>query len=97
MANNKMLLTYRPTGESVLLGSRGGYGWESAKDLTEKIESLFEISEHKGASQDDFILTMESAENQPGCEDNFTFEEYRENGTAKLIFSDEVPLAKEDY
>lgn len=44
MANNRMFLTYRPTGESVCIGSRMGYGWSAARELTEKIYTLFERS-----------------------------------------------------
>jgi len=69
MANNRMYLVYRPTGDAVFLGKRMGWGWYGTpENLVEHIAALFDKAEEaciRGRSQDDFAIAMESGEGQP--------------------------------
>ena len=99
MANNRMFLVYRPTGECVEIGSRMGWGWSHRSDINDKINALFDRCEqNSGDSQDDFFLAMESCDNQPGCEGRFTYDHENVDGISgvhKLNISENVPYAKE--
>lgn len=60
MANNRMLLCHKPSGRSVYLGKRMGWGWYGTpKNVAEKITELFEWVEHNRHEQDSFVVAME--------------------------------------
>lgn len=69
MENNRMYLVYKPSGKGVYLGKKAGTGWcDVPNNLSETITKLFKDSEqawfsNPGASQDDFAILMEKAEN----------------------------------
>lgn len=70
MANNRMFLVYRPTGEAVLLGKRSTLGWHVKADgleakLTKLFESAVKAAIDGNFSQDDFAIAMEQGKNQP--------------------------------
>lgn len=71
MANNRMFLVYRPTGDAVMLGKRMGWGWyDVPNDISERIVQLFALAEkaalqNENFSQDDFAVAMEHAARQP--------------------------------
>lgn len=93
MANNRMYLVYRPTGDYVYLGKRMGWGWYGTPDnLAEQVLNLFDIAaENTGESQDDFLLAMESAENQPFVLDGELWESTEDK---KMKINDSVPYGK---
>lgn len=74
MANNHMWLVYRPTSRGVKLGKRMGFGWYGVPpEAAVLIQRLFEHAEnyaveHGEASQDDFLLLMESREGMVAAE-----------------------------
>lgn len=76
MANNRMFLLHRPTGKSVLLGKRMGWGWYAVpENVKERIEALFAIvdgSEYEG-SQDDFCVALEDAGEAPMAHGDWTY------------------------
>lgn len=63
MANNRMFLVHRPSGNRVYLGKRMAVGWYDAPpDLGQKIAEMFNVVEHlapDGAGQDDFVIEMD--------------------------------------
>ena len=61
MANNRLLLVYRPTGKAVFLGKRMSEGWYAVPDdVKQRIEALFQhIIDNDDALQDDLMLAME--------------------------------------
>ena len=61
MANNRLFLVHRPTGEAVFLGKRMCGGWYGVPDnVKERIEELFSrIANGSPGSQDDMVLAME--------------------------------------
>ena len=72
MANNRMFLVYRPTGDAVFIGKRMGFGWynSNVEKVGEQILELYERAENAALSnhdisQDDFGIAMESGEFQP--------------------------------
>ncbi len=62
MANNRMYLVFRPTGEKVFLGKRLAHGWYGVpEDLAHRLEEMFERVQMEDAeSQDDFVLEFEA-------------------------------------
>lgn len=68
MANNRLWLLHRPSGERIFLGKRMALGWYGAPDdlgaqiteLYEKIEREYGVEE-----QDDFVLAMEDVTGAP--------------------------------
>ena len=67
MANNRMFLVYRPTGDCVFLGKRMAEGWYATpEDVATRLIALFEKAEAAAFmsgsfSLDDFALAMERA------------------------------------
>ena len=63
MANNRMYIVFKPTGDKVYLGKRMGWGWyDVPKNLPEKLEQLFQVAEtclEDNFHQDDFAIGME--------------------------------------
>jgi hypothetical protein len=64
MANNRMWLVHRPSGERLYLGKRMGHGWYRHPvaidgDLNEKIATFFDKAEAFGSGLDAFVLQME--------------------------------------
>jgi hypothetical protein len=61
MANNRMYLVFKPTGDKVYLGKRMGYGWYNVPDdIQQQLTNLFEVAENSySGSQDDFCIGME--------------------------------------
>ena len=63
MANNRMYLLHRPSGETLFLGKRMGTGWYRVNDLSEsKANEFFDKCEavwNKATDLDDFVLVME--------------------------------------
>ena len=69
MANNRMYLQYRPTGELVYLGKRMSDGWyDVPTDLTQKLQLLFDHAEASKCELDDFILSLEHPGNDKQVE-----------------------------
>lgn len=65
MANNRMFLQYRPTGELVYLGKRMNEGWYDVPErLSESIVKLFERAEASAGNLDDFVLALEQPCNE---------------------------------
>ncbi len=64
MANDRMFLLYRPTGEAVFLGKcMGGRWYGTPEEVHLRIETLFARAEYAwlaGAAKDDFVLLKES-------------------------------------
>ena len=76
MANNRMFLCFRPTGDAVMLGKRYGYGWIANRNLGRQLQSLFSRIEQtlpEDASQDDFFLGMEDVTDAPGANDQWDY------------------------
>lgn len=99
MANNRMYLVFRPTGDAVLLGKRLGWGWYGVpSDVSERIASLFEAAEGasgKEVSQDDFAIALEAGEGQPHAISKWDYGEMNEAiGLRKLIIDESVPRGK---
>ena len=97
MANNRMFLVYRPTGDAVFLGKRLGRGWYGTReDLAERIAELFHRAESAAAegalSQDDFGIALEVGEHQPHAIDRWRYERSDdERKVTKLIIDESVP------
>lgn len=97
MANNRMFLVYRPTGDCVLLGKRLATGWytpsEDVKSISEKLTELFQKAEKEcseGKAQDDFCVAMELCDNGPLVLLNWAYG-ISENGTVERLI-----LAEDD-
>lgn len=88
MANNRLFLVHRPTGESVYLGKRMGYGWYGAySDLGSRLNEFFSRCAEKGYAaalqkpwlgaaddQDDFVLAIEDASGSPNATDEWDYD-----------------------
>lgn len=98
MANNRMYLVYRPTGDAVYLGKRMGWGWYGTpEDVAERIATLFEKAENAAGgdfSQDDFAIAMESAENHPHVIDKWKFKEGGKGQSLEMEIDEQVPYGK---
>ena len=98
MANNRMFLVYRPTGDAVYLGKRMGWGWYGTpEDVAERIAELFERAEKAAGegdfSQDDFAIALESGKHQPHAIDKWRYK--GEGGKVRSLEIDEsVPYGK---
>jgi len=95
VANNRLFLAYRPTGQAILLAKRMAFGWCLAypETVAEDLGMFFSaLGFPEGASQDDFCLCMESAENQPNCLDNPKDWQYNfdADGKVSIRFGDHV-------
>lgn len=66
MANNRMRLAHRPSGQSIRLGKRMGWGWYGAPTEAE-LNAFYDRCLEHGGGQDDFVLTMEDADGAPCC------------------------------
>ena len=70
MANNRMLLCYRPSGRIIGLGKRMGFGWYNAVKK-EKLDEFFAQCEQDALevedSQDAFCLLMENDQGLTDC------------------------------
>lgn len=98
MANNKMFLVYRPTGDAVCVGKRMGWGvvWNPTRSK-KKIELLFKKAQEASDneySQDDFAIALESGENQPHILDKWTYGETPTDGLVRLIIDPSVSYGK---
>lgn len=83
MANNRMYLIYRPTGDAVYLGKSMGWGWcGTPENVAQCISALFHKAEVAAAegdfSQDNFAIELES------------------NGKARTMKLVVIPQAKQD-
>ena len=104
MANNRMFLVFRPTGDAVNLGSRGGFGWsDPGPGLGERIAKLFEKAmraalNDDGISQDDFALAMEDGEGQPHVIENWDYKKDlpTSEGITSIIIDPSVPFGTPD-
>lgn len=76
MANNRLWLVHRPTGEAVCLGKRMGVGWYTS-DVGKSVADFFSRTEDAGdpADQDDFILAIEDGSGAPCCCADWTYDE----------------------
>lgn len=80
MANNRLFLGFKPSGEMVYLGRRMGFGWCGARtDLRKEMDDFFDRCEDAalqscdGDVQDHFVLLIEDGENAPDCEGNWRY------------------------
>lgn len=98
MANNRMFLVYRPTGDAVFLGKRMGWGWYGTPaDLAENIAELFkkaELAAGSEFSQDDFAVALESGKNQPHVIDKWQYKKDGGDKTRSLEIDTSVPYGK---
>ena len=101
MANNRMFLVYRPTGDAVFLGKRMGWGWYGTpEDVAESIAVLFERAEEYAEaasgefSQDDFAIALESGENQPHAIDKWKYKDMNGGKVLSLEIDEQVPYGK---
>lgn len=76
MANNRVWLVHRPTGEAICLGKRMAYGWYNQTEmLGTKLAGFFaRCEESQSRDQDDFVLAMEDASGAPCCTGEWTYE-----------------------
>ena len=95
MANNRMFLVHRPTGNAVLLGKRldpkrGWYGTPGGLGVS--VETLFKKAIESGEGVDDFAVALESGENQPHAIHDWSYTKATDgNGVRKLEIADSVP------
>ena len=65
MANNRMYLVYRQTGDAVFIGKRMGTEWYGVPiGLADSIGELFELAWESGmpiSQRDNFVLAMEDS------------------------------------
>jgi hypothetical protein len=99
MANNKMFLVYRPTGDAVYLGKRLAWGWYGTpKDLAEQVLNLFEKAEKVAGegdfSQDDFAIALEQGENQPNVIDKWQYKDIEQDNALSLMIDPSVSYGK---
>ena len=97
MANNRMFLVYRPTGDAVFLGKRMGYGWYGTPaDVQERILKLFDLVESKGEThQDDFAIALEDGEAIPHAIHDWVYGRASDNSPlTMLVISKDVPTAE---
>ena len=98
MANNRMFLVFRPTGDAVFLGKRMGRGWYGTpEDVAESIAILFEKAEEAAGgefSQDDFAIALESGENQPHVIDKWKYKDMNGGKVRSLEIDEQVPYGK---
>lgn len=97
MANNRMFLVYRPTGDAVYLGKRMWWGWYGTpEDLAQRIAELFEKAEKAagGFSQDDFAIALENGEYQPHAIDKWQYKDMEGGKVRSLEIDDSVPYGK---
>ncbi len=78
MANNRLILVYRPTGRAVGIGKRMGSGWYTGHgSVDERLTAFFDEVESEwmaGMGQDDFELVIEDAERAPALSDDWTYD-----------------------
>jgi hypothetical protein len=100
MANNRMFLVYRPTGDAVFLGKRMGFGWYGApQDLEIRLSALFARSEEAASqnpqySQDDFLLAMEDNEGAIHAINGDSWDYSKGALDDPLIIHDSVPYSE---
>jgi len=71
MANNRMFLVYKPTGDAVCLGKRMADGWYDVPEtLGAALQKLFNLVEHVGPL-DAFALAMEDGWDNPHIVDDW--------------------------
>ena len=78
MANNRLLLVYRPTGRAVVLGKRMGSGWylHSNLNLIKNLKKFFDEAEASwegGLGQDDFELVIEDSDQSPALSSDWKY------------------------
>ncbi len=80
MANNRMWLVHRPTGESICLGKRMAWGWyDRSEDMSQRLNEFYQRcvdGDDSMAGQDDFVLAMEDASGAPECTDRWTYDDH---------------------
>ncbi len=77
MANNRLLLVYRPTGRAMVIGKRMGTGWYSRGDILKRLDAFFDEAEtewEEGMNHDDFELVIEHAEHAPALSDEWVYD-----------------------
>jgi hypothetical protein len=71
VANNRLILVHRPTGQSVYLAKRMGHGWyvgnAPAAELGDRLNAFFDECQEPFEGQDDFMLVMEDESGAPMC------------------------------
>ena len=95
MANNRMFLVYRPTGDAVYLGKRMAIGWyDTPKNVAQKIMELFEKAEQavlcKEFLPDDFAIALESGENNPHAITKWTYAQSSDDKNVIKLVIDEI-------
>lgn len=78
MANNRMWLHHKPTGNAICLGKRMGDGWYHTggnQTLNEFYESCHQDLD--GIGTDDFILLMEDANVAPHASDDWVYDDHK--------------------
>ena len=101
MANNRMYLVYRPTGDCVYLGKRMGWGWyDTPDDVADRIRKLFEKVEaikRDTCSQDDFAIALQAGKHQPHVIHDWSFIWQRGGFVSDKITIDEhVPYGESE-
>lgn len=81
MANNRMIVCYRPSGRCFFIAKRMAFGWYHAGGhddpalaarWSDFLEACARDAAERGASQDDFALLMEDAEGAPKASGDWT-------------------------
>jgi len=99
MANNRMFLVYRPTGDAVFLGKRMSWGWYGTpNDIVERIALLFEkaaeAAAKDGFSQDDFAVALEIGKNHPFVISEWKYNKTKDKGIVSLAIDASVRYGK---
>jgi hypothetical protein len=68
MANNRLWLVHRPTGDKVMIGKRLAQAWWTPTMMSETNNFFDRCFENTGViSQDDFQLVIDDNEGAPHC------------------------------
>jgi hypothetical protein len=65
VANNRLWLIHRPTGNSICIGSRTALGWETTLS-TDAMNQFYDGCAGGADTQDHFMLAIEDGSNAPG-------------------------------
>lgn len=80
MANNRLWLVHRPSGQAICLGKRMAVGWYlpvGSDDLSARLEAMFNAIDDDMSKQDDFVLCIEDGRDAPWCCDTWHYEDHK--------------------
>ena len=95
MANNRMYLVHRPTGQSLMVGKRMLEQWYTTPSFhSNSLNDFFGSVYHENeGGMDDFFLTMETCTKQPGMlhEDLWEFKNVNPQESLRIVCNPSVP------